>query len=83
MSFVAWPTHPSASWRKGFLAGIFDAEGSNNGCLRIANCDDQIIGHTKVSLDAFGLSTVIEDETPAESASEHSAKRGIARAHEV
>ena len=25
---IAWPLHPSDDWCKGFLAGIFDAEGS-------------------------------------------------------
>ena len=25
---IAWPDHPTTSWQKGFLAGIFDAEGS-------------------------------------------------------
>src|SRR5207248_4176064 len=40
-----WPRHQSIDWMKGFLAGIFDAEGSYaGGILRIANTDDQIIG---------------------------------------
>src|SRR5208282_5871913 len=32
---IGWPDDPSADWRKGFLAGIFDAEGSYSGSLRI------------------------------------------------
>ena len=35
---IAWPLSPSDDWRKGFLAGIFDAEGSLRAeALRIAN----------------------------------------------
>src|SRR5262249_14625501 len=30
-SLIAWPTQPSDTWRTGFLAGIFDAEGSFSG----------------------------------------------------
>ena len=38
-----WPGSPSADWHKGFLAGIFDAEGSySKGILRIANTDRAI-----------------------------------------
>ena len=28
---IAWPNAPTTSWLKGFLAGIFDAEGSSGG----------------------------------------------------
>jgi DNA repair photolyase len=53
---ISWPTLPSASWMKGFLAGIFDAEGSRNDfALRIANCDEQIIGWTANCLKRFGF----------------------------
>jgi hypothetical protein len=41
---VAWPHAPSDDWRKGFLAGIFDAEGSyGQGILRISNTDREIL----------------------------------------
>jgi DNA repair photolyase len=53
---INWPTSASVSWRKGFLAGIFDAEGGRNDfALRIANCDEQIIGWTADSLKRFGF----------------------------
>jgi DNA repair photolyase len=53
---VSWPTLASVSWRKGFLAGIFDAEGGRNDlALRITNCDEQIIGWTADSLERFGF----------------------------
>ncbi|MBI3067730.1 MAG: PA0069 family radical SAM protein [Betaproteobacteria bacterium] len=41
---IAWPAAPSRSWAAGFLAGIFDAEGSySQGILRISNTDNEII----------------------------------------
>jgi sugar (pentulose or hexulose) kinase len=45
----------------GFLAGIFDAEGSyNNGVIRISNTDGAIIGWLESSLRAFGFRYVVE-----------------------
>src|SRR6202042_2190022 len=29
-ALIAWPVVPSDDWRRGFLAGIFDAEGSGS-----------------------------------------------------
>jgi DNA repair photolyase len=57
---VEWPGAPSNPWRKGFLAGIFDAEGSFSGSLRIANCDPEILGATCASFDALGFSYRLE-----------------------
>jgi DNA repair photolyase len=61
---IAWPHAPSAEWSKGFLAGIFDAEGScrNNGGFRIANTDQAIIAQITSDLRRFGFSfhTAIE-----------------------
>jgi hypothetical protein len=45
---VKWPTDPSPEWCKGFLAGIFDAEGSyHRGILRIKNTDPVIVIFTE------------------------------------
>jgi DNA repair photolyase len=54
---IAWPHAPSAEWSKGFLAGIFDAEGScrNNGGFRIANTDQVIIEQVTSGLRRFGF----------------------------
>jgi DNA repair photolyase len=59
---IRWPTTPNNAWRKGFLAGIFDAEGSCGGAsaLRIANCDGTIVHWTQESLDRFGFDTIVE-----------------------
>jgi DNA repair photolyase len=57
---IRWPRDPSDQWAKGFLAGIFDAEGSYSQSLRIANCDQEIIDWTTYCLRRFGFSHVIE-----------------------
>jgi DNA repair photolyase len=40
---IRWPDSSSEEWSRGFLAGIFDAEGSCSGSLGIANKDQEII----------------------------------------
>ena len=62
---VAWPLHATDSWTKGFLAGIFDAEGSNSsGVFRIANNDLEIIDWACRSLDCFELPYIVEPQRP-------------------
>jgi DNA repair photolyase len=60
---IRWPRTPHVDWCKGFLAGIFDAEGSNGGVIRIANTDDEIIGWTEYCLRRLGFSSVLERGT--------------------
>jgi DNA repair photolyase len=57
---IRWPERASLSWRKGFLAGVFDAEGSFSGSLRIANSDPQILGTVAASFDALGFEYRLE-----------------------
>jgi DNA repair photolyase len=59
---IRWPHSPNHQWRKGFLAGIFDAEGSCGvaSALRISNRDGQIVHYTQESLDRLGFETVVE-----------------------
>jgi DNA repair photolyase len=58
---IAWPSDPSQSWSKGFLAGIFDAEGSFSQTVwRIPNTDPAIISWIARSLKAFGFDFVVE-----------------------
>jgi DNA repair photolyase len=53
---IQWPAAPTLSWHRGFLAGIFDAEGSRSGgILRISNTDPVILGRTEDSLRYFGF----------------------------
>jgi DNA repair photolyase len=58
---VEWPGFPSNIWSAGFLAGIFDAEGSySQGVLRISNTDPQIIDCILRSLARTGFPSVLE-----------------------
>ena len=58
---IRWPEAPSLEWRKGFLAGIFDAEGSySRGILRISNSDPDIIRWTVSCLSYLRFATVVE-----------------------
>jgi DNA repair photolyase len=58
---IRWPTEPSDQWRKGFLAGIFDAEGScSRGILRISNTDQSIIDQLTSSLRRFDFGFTVE-----------------------
>lgn len=59
---ICWPDFPSDGWCKGFLAGIFDAEGScTGGILRIANTDSEIIEAVISCLARFGFTCTVED----------------------
>ncbi|MBA2691929.1 MAG: PA0069 family radical SAM protein [Rubrobacter sp.] len=58
---AAFPSSPSESWRKGFLAGIFDAEGSHlANTLRISNTDPEIVERVMESLKFFGFLFIVE-----------------------
>jgi DNA repair photolyase len=58
---ILWPRHPNADWVKGFLAGIFDAEGSFGHVIRICNTDPEIIDWITYCLRRLGFPHVIED----------------------
>jgi DNA repair photolyase len=58
---IRFPSGPSEDWRKGFLAGIFDAEGSCSGSLRISTTDGVLIRWAQESLDLLGFDAVVED----------------------
>ena len=62
---IQWPRTPQADWCKGFLAGIFDAEGSHGGVIRISNTDGEIIGWTEYCLRRLGFSSVLEQTKSA------------------
>ena len=62
---IAWPDSPARGWQAGFLAGIFDAEGSYScGILRIANTDPQIIWRLCAALKELDFRFVVEHRTP-------------------
>jgi DNA repair photolyase len=57
----AWPSAPSREWQRGFLAGIFDADGSHgDGILRIASADPNVLEATKDACRAHGFDAVVE-----------------------
>jgi DNA repair photolyase len=62
-SAIRSPRWPSADWRKGFLAGMFDAEGSYGAyrVLRISNTDPELIDRTERYLRQLGFDVVVED----------------------
>jgi DNA repair photolyase len=61
-ALISWPSQPSEQWERGFLAGIFDAEGSHSGgILRIANTADDMIAHTTDAMTDLGVPHVVED----------------------
>jgi DNA repair photolyase len=60
-NLIQWPTAPSEPWTRGFLAGIFDAEGGcDQGVLRIANTDEEMIRWTRHSLERLGFRCAVE-----------------------
>jgi DNA repair photolyase len=57
-----WPLVPSADWCRGFLAGIFDAEGCRSAfALRISNMDPEILGWIKACASRLGFETCLEN----------------------
>ncbi|HLL40930.1 MAG TPA: hypothetical protein VK357_14895, partial [Rubrobacteraceae bacterium] len=61
VEMVSWPASPSTNRSKGFLAGVFDAEGSyNTNTLRIHNTDPEIVEHTTRCLEAMDFKFVVE-----------------------
>ncbi len=63
---VEWPSAPTAAWQRGFLAGVFDAEGSRSQHVpRVTNTDPEILGHTREASEWFGFDAVLEDRERA------------------
>lgn len=62
---IAWPTRPSDEWQRGFLAGIFDAEGScSQGVWRLSNKDDWLVNWTVECLENFGFRVSFDTVRP-------------------
>ncbi len=58
---IHWPMMPGVSWIKGFLAGIFDAEGScSEHVFRISNTDPEILGWIKAALARLDFGYAVE-----------------------
>ncbi len=60
---IEWPRAPSPDWCRGFLAGIFDAEGCRSDfALWIANTDPQLLAATEACAKRLGFA-VARDRT--------------------
>jgi DNA repair photolyase len=60
-SLIAWLALPTLNWYAGFLAGIFDAEGSYScGVLRVSNINKEIIDVIQKGLALFGFRSRLE-----------------------
>ncbi len=58
---IEWPVMPSLQWCRGFLAGIFDAEGCRSDyALRIANTDPQILAWIDACSRRLGFGTAVD-----------------------
>ena len=57
---IQWPADATLEWQKGFLAGIFDAEGSGSGVMRISNMDETILRWIMDCLSTLGFDAVLE-----------------------
>ncbi len=58
---IMWPSAPCRAWCAGFLAGIFDAEGSyGRGIIRISSTDREIIDRICGALRMFDFDFAIE-----------------------
>jgi DNA repair photolyase len=57
---IAWPDSPGREWQAGFLAGIYDAEGSySGGILRICSTDLPVVNRIRDALRTFGFSCAL------------------------
>lgn len=58
---IGWPRACSEDWRRGFLAGLFDAEGGySGGILRISITDEAIIRETRLAFSGLGYDAAVE-----------------------
>jgi DNA repair photolyase len=64
-SLIEWPDRSEGDWLRGFVGGIFDAEGSfSEGCIRIANTDRRMIGVLSDGLRALSFNSILETPRP-------------------
>jgi DNA repair photolyase len=78
---LRWPAQPGDDWRKGFLAGVFDAEGQyNRSVLRVSHSDHEMIKQSADCLRALGFDVVLD--APARAGGSSSVRvRGGLREH--
>ena len=75
---IRWPQEPTEEWRKGFLAGVFDAEGTySHSVLRIAHTDHEMIRQTADCLHRLGFDVVREEPLTAGASSSLHVRGGL------
>src|SRR5205807_7139325 len=59
-ALMKWPASPTEDWWRGFLAGIFDAEGCRSDfALRIANTDPEVLAWIERSAERLGFDVAL------------------------
>jgi DNA repair photolyase len=62
---IAWPGSEPPDWRRGFLGGVFDAEGSYSAdCIRISNSNHTILDRIAEGLKYFGFAFTYDAPKP-------------------
>src|SRR5688572_8603282 len=62
---IEWPDRPDGDWARGYVGGLFDAEGSfSDGTIRIANTDRRIIDVLGESLRKSSFDSLVETPRP-------------------
>ena len=58
---IEWPDRPAGEWLRGFVGGIFDAEGSfRGGTIRVANTDRRMIDVLSDGLRGLSFDSIVE-----------------------
>ena len=61
-AMIEWPEMPDEDWCKGFLAGLFDAEGSHTRAgLQISHGDPELLEWAEWCFERLGFRTVTDD----------------------
>ncbi len=80
---IEWPDRPDGDWARGYVGGIFDAEGTfSDGIVRIANTDRRIVDVLGLALRKANFDFVVETRNPDSPKPLHNVRiRGGLREH--
>ena len=80
---IEWPERPEAEWARGFVGGIFDAEGTFDGSvIRIGNTDCRMIDVLTGCLNGLRFDSIVETQRPSAPKPVHYVRvRGGVREH--
>jgi DNA repair photolyase len=81
-ALVAMDDRRDREWGRGFVSGLFDAEGSfSDGALRIANTDPVLIDAARLTLREAGFDVVVDRSSPRPNPVSYVRVRGGLREH--